>query len=178
MEVRKIVFAGGCFWCTEAVFQRLNGVNKVTSGYANGEGISPSYEDVVAGVGNFAEAVEIEYNPKIISLDKLLEIFWATHDPTSLNQQGADKGIQYRSAVYYTDAKEKKIIENSKNKQKYSKQIVTLIEPLKNFYSAEEYHQNYYNQNKNSNMYCLLVINPKIEKLLEKFNSEVKKQYK
>ncbi len=176
--MEKIVFAGGCFWCTEAVFQRLNGVLKVTSGYANGEGSNPSYEEVSLGNTGFAEAIEVEFDTNIISLEKLLEIFWATHDPTTLNKQGYDEGAQYRSAIFYLDEDQKSVAMQSKEEQMNHESIVTKIEPLKNFYTAEEYHQNYYNSNQESNQYCSLVINPKIKKLLEKFSAEVKSEYK
>lgn len=177
--MEKIVFAGGCFWCTEAVFQRLNGVVKVVSGYANGnESAKPSYEEVSRGNTGFAEAVEVEFDPKVVSLGKLLEIFWATHDPTSLNKQGNDEGTQYRSAIFYLNDDQKNVVFQSKENQPNKDSIVTKIEPLKNFYTAEEYHQNYYNDYQNTNTYCMLVINPKIEKLLEKFNADVKSEYR
>ncbi len=176
--IKEIYFAGGCFWCTEAVFQRLKGVEKVTSGYANGKGENPSYEDVTTGETGFAEAIKVEFNPDIISLERLLEVFWATHDATSLNQQGADRGTQYRSGIYFTDESQKEVIEKSKSEQPDNDKIVTDIEPLKNFYTAEDYHQNYYNENKENNGYCPVVITPKIVKLLEKFNNEVKEEYK
>jgi len=175
--MKEIYFAGGCFWCTEAVFQRLKGVEKVTSGYANGEGENPTYEEVSSGESGFAEAIKVEFNPDIISLEKLLEVFWATHDATSLNRQGNDVGTQYRSGIYFSDESEKEVVEKSKSEQPENEKIVTDIEPLKNFFTAEEYHQNYYNQNKENNMYCPVVITPKITKLLEKFNSEVKEEY-
>ncbi len=172
------VFAGGCFWCTEAVFQRLKGVTKVTSGYANGEGENPNYEQVSRGDTGFAEAIQVTFDPKVISYEKLLEIFWATHDPTTLNQQGADVGTQYSSSIFYENDEQKDLALRSKETMKNKDEVVTRIEPLKNFYTAEEYHQNYYDQNKDFNPYCSIVINPKIEKLLLKFNSEVKDEYK
>lgn len=185
MEIKKIVFAGGCFWCTEAVFQRLKGVTAVVSGYANGDGDSPTYEDVCSGETGFAEAIEVTYDPKIISLEKMLEVFWATHDATTMNQQGADKGTQYRSAIFYTDEIDRTEINRSKSDQGNANLIVTVVEPLKSFYKAEDYHQNYYNQNmqsissnKDTNGYCLVVITPKIQKLLQKFNEEVKEEFK
>lgn len=178
MKIEKIVFAGGCFWCTEAVFQRVKGVTSVVSGYANGDGSDPSYEQVSSGDTGFAEAIEVTFDSEIISLEKLLEIFWATHDATTLNQQGADKGTQYRSAVFYSDELQRNVINSSKNEQANAAHYVTVIEPLKNFYKAEDYHQNYYNQNKDTNGYCPVVITPKIQKLLQKFNDEVKEEYK
>ncbi len=178
VNIQKIYFAGGCFWCTEAVFQRLKGVTSVVSGYANGDGSDPSYEDVSSGETGFAEAIEVTYDPDIISLEKLLKVFWATHDATSLNQQGADKGTQYRSAVFYSDEIERNVINRSKSEEGNSDKIVTIVEPLKNFYKAEDYHQNYYNQNKDTNGYCPVVITPKIQKLLHSFNEEVKEEFK
>ena len=178
MDIKKIVFAGGCFWCTEAVFQRLKGVTSVVSGYANGDGDNPTYEDVSAGDTGFVEAIEVTYDPTIISLEKLLEVFWATHDATTLNQQGADKGTQYRSAILYTDEIDRTEINRSKSDQGNVNLIVTVVEPLKSFFKAEEYHQNYYNQNKDTNGYCPVVITPKIQKLLHKFNDEVREEYK
>ena len=144
---------GGCFWCTEAIFKRLKGVISVVSGYA--------------GVPH-AESVQIQFDPSIISYKKILEIFWATHDPTTLNRQGADVGTQYRSAIFYHDLKQKEIAEKSKQSS-----FVTEIVPLDKFYKAEEHHQDYYDRNK-SYPYCQIVINPKIQKLIEKFGKDVK----
>lgn len=176
------VFAGGCFWCTEAVFKRLKGVEKVVSGYADSQVENPSYERVSSGSTGAAEAVELTFDPAKISYEKLLEIFWATHDPTTLNRQGADEGTQYRSAIYYTNEKQREAAEKSKTEMdkssKMDSKIVTEIVALKNFYKAEDYHQNYYELNKNSNPYCSIVIDPKIEKLVKMFNSELKEEYK
>lgn len=177
-KLEKAVFGGGCFWCTEAVFKRLKGVISVVSGYANAKIDKPTYEDVSTEETGAAEAVEISYDPKIISYDKLLDVFWATHDPTSLNRQGGDVGTQYRSAIFYMDEKQKKHALESKKKISGELDVVTEIAPLKKFYTAEEYHQNYYEKNKFLNPYCTLVINPKIKKLLEKFGKEVKEEYK
>ena len=179
MEVAT--FGGGCFWCTEAIFKRLKGVVKVTSGYAGGEEKNPTYEKVTSGRTGYAESIQIEFDPSIISFEKMLEIFWATHDPTTKNQQGADIGPEYRSVIFYHNEKQKEIALKSKTSteksEEYSK-IVTEIVPFKKFYKAEDYHQNYYDTYKDSNAYCSLVIDPKIEKLLSKFNSEVKDEYK
>lgn len=172
------VFAGGCFWCTEAVFKRLKGVKKVVSGYTDSQVENPSYESVSSGSTGAAEAVEITFDPIKISYEKLLEIFWATHDPTTPNRQGADQGTQYRSAIYYTNEKQKEAAVKSKESSALSDKIVTVISPLKNFYKAEDYHQNYYAQNLNSNPYCSIVIDPKIEKLVNNFNQELKEEYK
>lgn len=175
-------FAGGCFWCTEAVFKRLKGVESVVSGYANSNVESPTYESSSTGTTGAAEAVQITFDPQKISYEKLLEIFWATHDPTTLNRQGADVGTQYRSSIFYQDEKQKEAAENSRTQMddsgKMPSKIVTEIAPLKNFYKAEDYHQNYYELNKNSNPYCSIVIDPKIEKLIHLFNNEVKEEYK
>lgn len=176
--MEKAVFAGGCFWCTEAVFKRLKGVEKVVSGYTDSKVENPSYERISSGSTDAAEAVEVTFDPAIISYKKLLEIFWATHDPTTLNRQGADQGTQYRSAIYYTSEKQKEEAEKSKKNSDLSDKIVTEISPLKNFYKAEDYHQNYYELNKNSNPYCSIVIDPKIEKLVKMFNSDIKDEYK
>jgi peptide-methionine (S)-S-oxide reductase len=186
-SVENLVLAGGCFWCTEAIFRRLKGVKSVTSGYANGEMEKPSYEEVSSGETGAAEAIKIEFDPKVISLGHLLEIFWATHDPTTLNRQGADVGTQYRSAIYYQNEEQKEAALKSRDETvrhldnqtfRQSDKIVTEIAPLKNFYKAEDYHQDYYENNKNRNPYCSIVIDPKIEKLLDKFNSDIKEEYK
>ena len=182
-NLSTIVLAGGCFWRTEAVFKRLKGVQSVTSGYANSKAQTPSYEEVSSGGTNAAEAIQIQFDTIVISLDKLLEIFWATHDPTTLNRQGNDVGTQYRSAIFYESNEQKIAAEESKKRFQRSgalqdRNIVTEISPLENFHPAEKYHQNYYEQNRDSNPYCPLVITPKIHKLLEKFNSEVKDEYK
>lgn len=174
-------FAGGCFWCTEAVFKRLKGVTQTVSGYAGGEADNPSYQKVSLGTTGHAEAIQITFDPDIVSYEKLLAVFWATHDPTTLNQQGADVGTQYRSVIFYHDEIQKQKALKSKtdmeNSGTYNSKIVTQIVPFVKFYSAEEYHQNYY-ENNQSAPYCSLVIAPKIQKLLEKFNSDVKDEYK
>lgn len=180
--MQLVTFAGGCFWCTEAIFRRLKGVVSATSGYAGGKTDNPSYSQVSTGKTGFAEAVQIKFDPKIISFGHLLDIFWAIHDPTSLNRQGADIGTQYRSAIFYHNEKQKEIALGSRKKAeesgKVNGKIVTEIKPLNKFYTAEEYHQNYYERNKNLNRYCLLVIDPKIEKLIMMFNKDVKEQYR
>ncbi len=170
------VLAGGCFWCTEAIFKRLKGVSNVVSGYANSKMENPSYEDVSSEKTGAAEAIEITFDPKIISYKKLLDVFWSTHDPTQLNRQGADVGTQYRSAIFYMNEKQKEVATESKKKIK--EKVMTEIVPLKKFYTAEEYHQNYYETHKHINPYCTLVITPKIKKLMSKFGSEVKEEYK
>ncbi len=164
----KIYLAGGCFWCTEAIFNRVEGVKKVIPGYIGGNVKNPSYKEVCSGKTGHAEAISIEFNKNIISLDKLLLIFFQTHDPTQLNRQGNDYGTQYRSAIFYTDIKQKKITENIINKLSQSiyknKEIVTKIELAKDFFEAEKEHVNYYDLNSNQ-PYCQVVINPKIQKL-------------
>lgn len=174
-------FGGGCFWCTEAIFQRLRGVANVVSGYTGGKREHPTYEQVSTGATNHAEAVQITFDPNVISFDKLLEIFFATHDPTTLNQQGADIGTQYRSVVFYHNEKQKQKTENMidslNSSHQFSNPIVTQVLPFESFYDAESYHQNYYNDNKLKNPYCSLVIDPKVKKLLEEYKKDVKEEY-
>ena len=164
----KIYLAGGCFWCTEAIFNRVEGVKKVIPGYIGGIVKNPSYKEVCSGRTGHAEAISLEFDKNIISLDKLLLIFFQTHDPTQLNRQGNDFGTQYRSAIFYTDLKQKKIIENIIKKISQSifknKEIVTKVELAKGFFEAEKEHVNYYDLNSNQ-PYCQAVIGPKIEKL-------------
>ena len=152
--------AGGCFWCVEAIFQRVNGVKELTNGYCNGLTQNPSYEEICGGQSNHAEVLKVDYDEQQISYSELLEVFVATHDPTSLNQQGADKGTQYRSAVFYTDDSQKQIATSIIGEIKGA---VTEITELDIFYPAESYHQNYYNNNPNQ-PYCQMVILPKINK--------------
>ena len=164
----KIYLAGGCFWCTEAVFKRVEGVKKVIPGYIGGNIKNPSYKEVCSGRTGHAEAISLEFDKNIISLNKLLLIFFQTHDPTQLNRQGNDFGTQYRSAIFYTDIKQKKIIENIIKKLSQSifknKEIVTKTELAKDFFEAEKEHVNYYDLNSNQ-PYCQVIINPKIQKL-------------
>jgi len=152
--------AGGCFWCVEAIFQRVNGVKELTNGYCNGLTQNPSYEEICSGQSNHAEVLKVDYDEQQISYSELLEVFVATHDPTSLNQQGADKGTQYRSAVFYTNDSQKQIATSIIGAIKGA---VTEITELDIFYPAESYHQNYYNNNPNQ-PYCQMVILPKINK--------------
>jgi len=171
--------AGGCFWCTEAIFQRLNGVKQVISGYSGGQLENPTYEQVSSGSTNHAEAIQIEFDPTIISFDTILDVFFATHDPTTLNQQGNDHGTQYRSAIFYhsdeqKETAEKKISQLTQDKH-FDKPIVTEVTQFVNFFKAEDYHLNFYNRNKNYS-YCNLVIDPKIQKLLKSYSSLVKEQ--
>lgn len=174
-------FAGGCFWCTEAVFERVNGVKSVVSGYAGGKEKNPTYEQVSYGRTSHAEAVQIIYNPSIVKYQKLLEIFFATHDPTQLNRQGPDVGKQYRSAVYYHNDLQKKALSDYVGKlsksDKYSKKIVTEQTPYINFYLAEKYHQDFYELNPTQG-YIVGVAKPKVEKLIKLFPEDLKKKYK
>lgn len=170
-------FASGCFWCTEAVFQRVKGVVKVESGYSGGSVPNPSYEAVTTGRTGHAECTQITYDPKIISYTQLLEVFWKTHDPTTLNRQGNDSGTQYRSAIFYHNDEQKLLAQKYKFELESAKiwndSIVTEITEFKIFYKAEDYHQNYYNQNANQ-PYCSFVITPKIEKFKKVFADKIK----
>lgn len=165
-KTEKAVFGGGCFWCLEAVFETFDGVKSVVSGYAGGRTQNPTYEQICTGESGHAEVVQIEYDPAKISFDQLLEIFWITHDPTTLNRQGPDAGTQYRSIVLYQNEKEKAASEKSKQTaaKKFSDPIVTEIVALQKFYPAEAYHQDYYRRNPNK-PYCAIYITPKLQKL-------------
>ncbi|HSX39746.1 MAG TPA: peptide-methionine (S)-S-oxide reductase MsrA [Candidatus Saccharimonadales bacterium] len=173
--------AGGCFWCTEAIFKRLKGVKSVLPGYAGGNVDNPTYEQVSTSNTGHAEAIQIEYDPAIIGFDKILEIFWHTHDPTTLNKQGADVGTQYRSEIFYHDDKQKEIAEKSKteldNEHVYPNPVVTKITEFTNFFEAENYHKDYFDRNKNAG-YCNFVISPKIHKLLQNYGNDVKEEFK
>jgi peptide-methionine (S)-S-oxide reductase len=168
----------GCFWCVEAVFQQLDGVLKVTSGYTGGHVPNPTYEQVCSKQTGHVEVAQVVYDPTKITFDELLEVFWKTHDPTTPNQQGADVGPQYRSAIFYNSSAQKKTAEEYKasldKSGAWSKPIVTTVEPLKAFYVAENYHQNYYNSNPDQ-MYCRYVIQPKLEKFEKVFKDKLKK---
>jgi peptide-methionine (S)-S-oxide reductase len=162
-------FGGGCFWCIEAVFEQLEGVKSVTSGYAGGKTEKPSYEDVCSGQTGHAEVTQIEFDPKKISFDQLLDVFWAAHDPTTLNRQGADVGTQYRSIILYHNEAQRTAAEISKKRAQaeFPSPIVTQIVPFTKFYKAEGYHQDYYRSNPRA-PYCAFVIRPKLEKLQKK----------
>jgi len=170
-----IYLAGGCFWCTEAVFQRLKGVISVVSGYIGGTTDNPTYEQVCTGNTGHAEAIEVTFDPKLLPLETLLEVFWELHDPTTLNRQGADEGTQYRSAIFYKDENQKTIIEKSKAtaQTKFQNPIVTEVSKANKFFVAEKYHENYYDNNKSAG-YCRIVIDPKIQKLYKEFSSVAK----
>lgn len=175
MEVAT--FAGGCFWCTEAVFLEIKGVEKVVSGYIGGTTKNPTYKDICTGETGHAEAIQITFNPNEVAYEDLLEVFFATHDPTTLNRQGADVGTQYRSEIFYHSEAQKTKAENYiqllEKEKLYDKKIVTKVSSASVFYNAEEYHQNYYNQN-SSQGYCQMVIAPKLEKLRKYYKSKLK----
>ena len=164
------VFGAGCFWCVEAIFLQLNGVSEVVSGYTGGHIANPTYKDICSGNTGHAEVCKITFDPKIISFEALLKVFWENHDPTTLNRQGQDVGSQYRSAIFYTTDEQKELSLEYKNKlnenKAFNKPIVTEITELKEFYLAEDYHQNYYNNNPNQ-PYCMFVIKPKLEKFFK-----------
>lgn len=172
------IFAGGCFWCTEAVFLELNGVESIKPGYIGGKTANPTYEEVCSGYSGHAEAVKIVFDPAKISYGELLEVFFATHDPTTINRQGADVGSQYRSEIFTTNAKQKELatayIQLLNDENTYGKKVVTKVSDATTFYVAEDYHQNYYNQNKEKS-YCTYVITPKVEKVRKEFKDKLKK---
>jgi peptide-methionine (S)-S-oxide reductase len=175
-ELETITLAGGCFWCTEAVFKRLRGVTAVVPGYAASQVKNPSYEQVCTGRTGAAEAIQVTYDPAVISYETLLEIFWHLHDPTTLNRQGNDVGTQYRSGIYYQNDEQKRIALASKEaldkSGAYKNPVVTEIVPFTNFYAAESYHKDYYDRNR-SQGYCAFVIDPKIQKLLKQYRNVV-----
>ena len=170
--------AGGCFWCTEAIFKELRGVEKVESGYTGGKVANPTYKQVTTGTTGHAEAIQITFDPKQISYKELLEVFFVTHDPTTLNQQGADIGTQYRSAIFYHTPAQKEtaeeVVKQFTTDQVYKSPIVTQLEAFKKFYVAEEYHQNYYARNPEQG-YCRIVIEPKVLKFRKQFINKLKK---
>lgn len=172
-HLETATLGGGCFWCTEAVYQMLPGVKSVVSGYAGGTTENPTYKEVCAGRTGHAEVIQIEFDPAVVSYQKILETFWEVHDPTTLNQQGNDTGTQYRSIILYSNDEQKKVAEASKAEaqKQFKSQIVTEIVPLKKFYKAEEYHQDFYRNNPNQG-YCRLVIQPKVEKFEHKLQQQ------
>ena len=176
-DLQLATFGNGCFWCTEAIFQRLRGVKKVTPGYSGGHVENPTYEEVCTGMTGHAESLQITYDPEVVSYDALLEVFWKTHDPTTKNRQGNDVGPQYRSVIFYHNLEQKRLAEAYKAKLDeegiWNRPIVTEIEPFKRFWPAEDYHRNYYNNNP-SNNYCRVVITPKIEKFKKIFRDRLK----
>lgn len=176
--MEKATFGGGCFWCTEAVFQNLAGVEKVESGYAGGHLENPTYKQVTSGATGHAEVLQITYDPDVISFEELLEVFWETHDPTTLNRQGNDIGTQYRSIVLYHDDRQRELAEKYKAELEASgafpAPIVTTVEPLQEFYPAEDYHQNYFNTHGHE-PYCSFVIRPKVDKVRKVFADKLKR---
>jgi len=166
VPMEKATFGAGCFWCVEAIFERLDGVQSVVAGYAGGSKRNPTYEEVCTGTTGHAEVAQITFDPTKISYERLLEVFWEAHDPTTLNRQGADVGTQYRSVIFYHDEKQKAAAEKSKGEaqKNFDSPIVTEIQPFKEFYPAENYHQDYYKNHKNA-PYCIFVIRPKLKKL-------------
>ena len=178
-QFETATLATGCFWCTEAIFSRLKGVQSVVSGYASSKVANPSYQAVCSGRTGAAEAVQITFDPSVISYDKLLEIFWHVHDPTTLNRQGNDVGTQYRSGIYYHNDEQKSIALASKEaidkSGTYRNPVVTEILPFTNFYPAEDYHQEYYDNNPYQ-PYCMVVIDPKVRKLLKEYRDDLKEE--
>ena|SRR5690348_11011424 len=171
---------GGCFWCTEAIFKRLKGILSVMPGYSGGKRENPTYDQIHSGATGHAESIQIVFDPTVISYEKILEVFWHTHNPTTLNQQGADVGEEYRSVIFYHSNEQKKIAEESKMEIEksglYKNPIVTEIVPYAAFYPAEAEHKDFYDRNKNA-PYCTFVIDPKIQKLLKEFKKDVKDEY-
>jgi peptide-methionine (S)-S-oxide reductase len=179
MQLDTATFAAGCFWCVEAIYQNVKGVHKVISGFSGGKVKNPTYEEVCTGTTGHAEACQILYDPKEVSFVDLLEIFWKTHDPTTLNRQGNDVGTQYRSAVFYHNQEQKQLAEEYRKKLDksgiYDSPVVTEIIPYTNFYKAEDYHQNYFNDNRDQ-PYCRLVIQPKLDKFTKIFKDKLSTQ--
>jgi len=180
-DYETATIANGCFWCTEAIFKRLKGIKSVLPGYSGGRVKNPSYEQVCTGGTGHTESIQIEFDPKVISFEKILDIFWRTHDPTTLNRQGNDVGTQYRSAIFYHNLEQKEIAEKSKkaleNDRVYKDPIVTEITPFSSFYVAEDYHKNYYDENRYA-PYCSYIIDPKVHKLLVNYENDVRDEYK
>ena len=176
-ELKEATFGAGCFWCIEAVFQELKGVESVTSGYSGGQVMNPTYKQVTTGTTGHAEVARIIYNSTVISFEELLEVFWKTHDPTTLNRQGADVGTQYRSAIFYHSEDQRKLAQHYKNELEvsdaFSAPIVTEISELKNYYEAGDDHKDYYKLNPTQG-YCQFVIAPKVEKFKKAFSSKLK----
>jgi len=170
MSRERLVLGGGCFWCTEAVFKNVKGVISVVSGYTGGHRPNPTYENICTGVSGHAEIIDIAYDSDVITLENLLDIFFVIHDPTTLNSQGADRGTQYRSVIYYSDEVEKTIIEKSitKNQANFSDKIVSEVSEIEDVYPAEAYHQDYYNLHSQEG-YCQVVISPKLKKFMVSF---------
>ncbi len=180
-KLEVATLGGGCFWCVEAVFQRIDGVEKVVSGYSGGTVKNPTYEQVCEGTTGHAEVVQVTFDPQKISFAEILDVFWHAHNPTTLNRQGNDVGTQYRSAIFYHDERQKEIafksIAESEKSGLWNGKYVTEVSPLGDFYKAEEYHQNYYNSVGSRNPYCTVVISPKVQKLQKEYKHKLKKEY-
>lgn len=178
-NLETITLGGGCYWCVEAVYENLDGVKSVVSGFSGGKVANPTYEEVCTGETGHAEVVQITYDKTVTDINEIFKVFFTVHDPTTLNRQGADVGTQYRSVIFYKNEEQKKAAQNiiaDLNKAKvYNSPIVTKIEPFKTFYKAEDYHQNYYANNKNQ-PYCKMVIQPKLEKFEKVFKDKLKKK--
>ena len=176
MNLEKATFGSGCFWCTEAIFQNVKGVRSVVSGFSGGQVRNPAYREVVSGRTGHAEVIQLSYDPEVISYDELLEIFWQTHDPTTLNRQGNDVGTQYRSVIFYHNDTQRQLAELYKGaldkSGAFDKPVVTEISPFKEFYPAEDYHQNYFNLN-GEQPYCAFLIRPKVEKFRKVFKEKL-----
>ncbi len=181
-KLEKVTFGGGCFWCVEAVFDQLQGVESVTSGYAGGHTENPTYKEVCSGTTGHAEVIQVVFDPSVISFDELLDVFWTVHDPTQLNRQGNDVGEQYRSIILYENDEQKLMAERSikefEASDMYNGNFTTQVVPLTKFYPAEDYHQEYYENNADKNPYCSLVIAPKIDKFYKKFYDKLKPEYR
>lgn len=177
-HMKEVTLAAGCFWCVEAVFQQLKGVEKVVSGYMGGHVENPTYKQVCTGETGHAEVLQITYDSRELSYEEILEVFFKTHDPTTLNRQGNDVGTQYRSAIFYDSIEQKLIaegiIKDLNNAGAFYAPIVTTLEPLTTFYAAEDYHQNYFNENGDKNPYCTMVVRPKVEKFKKVFKDRLK----
>nr|WP_217633389.1 peptide-methionine (S)-S-oxide reductase MsrA [Lutibacter oricola] len=177
-KLETATFANGCFWCTEAIFQRLKGVEKVESGYTGGDLKNPTYKDITTGTTGHAEVIQIKFDNTVISFEELLDVFFSTHNPTTLNRQGYDVGTQYRSGIFYHSETQKIIseayIKALTEAKVFEDPIVTEVTKIDIFYKAEDYHQNYYNNNKTQG-YCMAVINPKLDKFIKKFKGKLKK---
>jgi len=180
MALETATFGSGCFWCTESIFQRLNGVSRVESGYMGGEVENPTYKQVCNGNTGHAEVIQLDYDPEVISFEELLLIFFKTHDPTTLNRQGNDVGTQYRSVIFYHNQEQREkanlLIDGLTNQLVFDRPIVTEVSPVSKFYKAEDYHQNYFNLNSEQS-YCAFVIQPKLEKFIKQFKEKLKPQY-
>lgn len=181
-NLERATFGGGCFWCVEAVFDQLLGVEKVTSGYAGGHKENPTYQEVCEGNTGHAEVIQVEFNSDLISFDELLEVFWTVHDPTQLNRQGNDVGEQYRSIILYENEEQQLIAERSirefEASAMYEGNFTTQLVPLEKFYKAEDYHDRYFERVGDENPYCTLVIKPKVDKFYKKFHDKLKPEYK